>query len=256
MVSGKSIKGIARGCNQDYFGLFPNDGMSEDNIYVLADGMGGAVGGELASRSVVETIIECFPSVLEELKLPVKAMEYSILKANLSLRKHMINNPDLRGMGTTVVVLHFDQKKAYVAHVGDSCCYRIHAKRIEKITTDHSLVQELYQKGHLTLKQMQTHPKRNIITRALGVEDTVEIDINMRLIEKDDVFLLCSDGLNSVVAEEDMAEIVVRNIEDMEVMCGKLIDTAIANNGTDDISVVAIRVVGVKRKGMWRMFGG
>ncbi|MFH1859516.1 MAG: Stp1/IreP family PP2C-type Ser/Thr phosphatase [bacterium] len=253
IVSGKSIKGMARECNQDYFGLSPNNGMSED-IYVLADGIGGAVGGELASRMAVETIIECFHLELEELKLPANAMKHSILKANSSLRKYVLDNPNLSGMGTTVVAIYFDQKKAYVAHVGDSCCYRIHDKRIEKLTTDHSLVQELYQNGHLTLKQMEAHPKRNIITRALGIEDTVEIDINVRLIEEDDVFLLCSDGLNGVVAEEDMAKIVVQNIEDMDGMCGKLIDTAMANNSTDDISVVAIRVTGVKRKWIWRMF--
>jgi protein phosphatase len=252
-VVAKSVKGNTREQNEDNIGFFPDKYMCEcpeNNIYIVADGMGGAVAGELASKVVVDTIKEFFVTAFsaQDINACVKTMEYVILKANNILREHISSNLKLQGMGTTVVALHFDKNKACIVHVGDSRCYRIRNNKIERLTTDHSVVQELYETGQITFDEIHTHPKRNMITRAIGTEQNVTGDINIVSVKQNDIFLLCSDGLSSVLQDNRIMSIILQNVDNLNVACEQLIDEVHVNGGMDDISMIVIHVVEMAEK--------
>lgn len=243
---------------EDYFGFFPRKELHEydkRNIYVVADGMGGTKGGEIASREVVETVINLFatdcPVIDDKFVLLSddhigRKLEYVILSANQKLREHVLAHPELEGMGSTIVAIHFEDGKLYIGHVGDSRCYRIRNRKITRLTKDHSLVQELYETGQITWEETQTHPKRNIITRALGVADNVTCDIKIDDIQENDVFLLCSDGLSSVILDEEIKEIILQHKDNLKIICEKLISLANYNGGKDDVTVVILQISDVK----------
>lgn len=254
---GLSDRGIERGEmeNEDSFGYFPEERSGpcpDNNIYVLADGMGGAIGGGLASTTAVETVRDFFAKGLQissdlipKGKDPISnRLRYSILKAHNRLRKMIFEDSKLKGMGTTIVAVHFENNKVYVAHVGDSRCYRIRRGKIEMLTKDHSLVQNLYDNGKISLDEMKTHPKRSVITRALGADSGVECDIRIEPLKNDDIFVLCSDGLNREVRDEEIRDIVLKE-SNPEIACKRLIELANLKGGHDNVTVIVLRVSNV-----------
>ena len=196
--------GQVRSTNQDYFGEFsrPNG----DRLLVVADGMGGHRGGATASRLATETIGEVFakstansPDMLYD----------AVSAANARVHQASLEDPELRGMGTTVVTMLFDAEGlVWVAHVGDSRAYRLHSAGIEQITQDHSVVGEMVRRGLITAEEAEVHPRRNEILRSVGVESAVEIDVAQVLSAPGDFYVLCSDGLSGEVSDVEIAKTV------------------------------------------------
>jgi len=252
-VYGMSSPGKRKNISEDYFGIFPPEGLQnedERNIYVIADGMGGSKGGEIASKKVVENIINFFAKniqiddkfILSNQDEISKRLEYAILDAHQKLKEEVLIHPEIKGMGTTVVTAHIHNKKLYLSYVGDSRCYRIRNKQVECLTKDHSLVQELYDAGQITLPQLKTHPRRNIITQALGVSDEIKCDFRIEKLNEDDIFLLCTDGLNSVVEDEEIKEIILQQKGNLKTACRKLIERADDKGRKDDITTLIIHI--------------
>jgi PPM family protein phosphatase len=196
--------GQVRSTNQDYFGEFsrPNG----DRLLVVADGMGGHRGGATASQLATETIGEAFATSTAN---SPDTLYDAIRAANARVHQASLEDPELRGMGTTVVMMLFDAEGlVWVAHVGDSRAYRLHAAGIEQITEDHSVVGEMVRRGLITAEEAEVHPRRNEILRSVGVESAVEIDVAQVLSAPGDFYVLCSDGLSGEVSDLEIAQTV------------------------------------------------
>jgi serine/threonine protein phosphatase PrpC len=206
-------------------------------LFVVADGMGGARGGEIASQLAVaafERGLEGGGSLEERLKARVR-------EANAEIYERALQEHGLSGMGTTLTAAYLDDAQVVVAHVGDSRAYLFRDGRLRRVTEDHSLVEELRRQGKLTEEQAAEHPQRSIITRALGPEPTVEVDTFRCPARAGDVLLLCSDGLTSMVAEERIAAILA-DAGGLDAAADALIREANAAGGRDNITVVLFRV--------------
>lgn len=235
----KTDVGKAREMNQDYYYISsPQDKLQ---IYILADGMGGYNGGEVASKLATESVKEYIynnftkiePVKENILKLIKNAMEY----ANLVVYEKSKNNENLQGMGTTLDVCFIYNNKIYIGHVGDSRIYLIREDIIRKLTKDHSYVQQLVEDGKITRQEAQNHPKKNMLLKALGCTAYVEPDIRARNLEKRDVLLMCSDGLTNMVQEEQIYSLVK---EDAQTAPEKLVNLANQSGGYDNITVITI----------------
>jgi len=224
---GKSDIGLVRKTNQDSFYID-----KKNKWIVVADGMGGHNGGETASKLAVDTITE----VMNE----SKDLKIAIEKANEEIYDLSIKEPSLTGMGTTVVLCSIDNERVNIAHVGDSRAYLINEKGLHRITTDHSVVQQLLDSGSITEEEAKNHPQRNLITRAVGTDKIVMIDFNKLTYEKNNYILVCSDGLTTYTDEEDIHNIIKANTPEKAV--DKLVEKAIENGGQDNITVVLIRM--------------
>ena len=235
----KTDIGKAREKNQDYY-YIPS---SQDDLqlFILADGMGGYNGGEVASKLATESLKKYIQNNFESiekskekiLELIGNAMEY----ANMVVYEKSKEEKELEGMGTTLEVCLIYNNKVYLGHVGDSRIYRIRKEVIRKLTKDHSYVQQLVEDGKITREEATNHPKKNMLTKALGCTPYVEPDIRARNVEKGDIFIMCSDGLTNMVTEQEIFEAVKENAEKApEVLVQK------ANNagGYDNITVVTI----------------
>lgn len=226
------------------------------SLYLVADGMGGHLGGDFASRLAVTTIEETIRSLEADPEMtlqegnavPVRAGDYqSYLRYAIGLASRRIferatAEPALHGMGTTAVALLFRNNKVYVANVGDSRAYRIRGDRIVQVTKDHSLVGEQIRAGILSEEDARVHRLKNIITRSVGFQDEVDIDIDIRVVRKGDRFLLCSDGLSNLVQGGEIRDIMATN--DLDPSCRHLIDIANERGGDDNITVVVVEVEG------------
>lgn len=208
-------------------------------VFVVADGMGGAQAGEVASSTVVEAFGEGLPDVTAE-----QALTEVIRTANA--RIHEMSRADVHraGMGTTVTAAHVGEHDVAVAHVGDSRAYRWRDGELERLTEDHSLVEELRRQGKLTAEEAEEHPQRSIITRALGPEPEVEVDTASWRARADDLYLLCSDGLTSMISEASVADILAASAEDeaLEPVARRLVAAANDAGGRDNITVVLFRL--------------
>ena len=222
-----------RNNNEDYFIVDLNE-----NIYAVADGMGGHNAGEIASCLAIKTIEEILRGK-SHTKDPIKEMRFAIQEANTRINSQSQIKADQRGMGTTLTLLWLVNDRAYIANVGDSRAYLIHNKKIELITSDHTLVQELVKNGDITKSEAMIHPKRNILTRAVGTQISVEVDFIDISLQKKDVILLCTDGLSNKVSEKRIEEIII-NSKSIEEGCYNLINEAIALGGEDNITSVLI----------------
>lgn len=196
--------GQVRSTNQDYFGEFmrPNG----DRLLVVADGMGGHRGGATASRLATETIGDVFANSTAN---SPDTLYDAVAAANARVHQTSLEDPELRGMGTTVVTVLFDAEGlVWVAHVGDSRAYRLHDDVMEQITQDHSVVGEMVRRGLITAEEAEAHPRRNEILRSVGVESAVEIDVAQVLSAPGDFYVLCSDGLSGQVSDAEIADVV------------------------------------------------
>lgn len=239
MVFAKSDVGKMRENNQDYYYISSAD----DNVqlYILADGMGGYKGGEIASvlateavRRYVKDNFDKITKVKDEIyKLVKNAVQY----ANMVVYEKAKEVKELDGMGTTLEVCLIYNNKAYIGHIGDSRIYRIRKGVIKKLTKDHSYVQQLIEDGKITKEEANTHPKKNMLTKALGCTIYIEPDIRVRNFEPGDIFVMCSDGLTNMVNEEKIFDIVTTK---PEVAADKLIEEANLAGGYDNITVVII----------------
>lgn len=213
-------------------------------LLIVADGMGGASGGEVASASAVKTVCDFVGQRLKRNSSPGQILEVlrgAVQRANLDIMTLAAGDRKLDGMGTTIDVCAADGDSAYIAHVGDSRVYRIDKSgRAIRITRDHSLMEYMLETGVITREEAETHPQRHVITRALGTELHVEADTYITPFEKNDTLLLCSDGLTNMVSDEKIAEIVSA-ADSTEQAAKNLIDAANAAGGTDNITVVLAR---------------
>lgn len=230
-IYGITDKGIVRQSNQDSFYVNEARGWC-----VIADGMGGHNGGETASVLAVRTISEVLSKPWDDTE---DAMRTAIVEANNAVFEKSSESKELNGMGTTVVLVMMDGNIAYIGHVGDSRAYYINGEKIIQLTKDHSIVQKLIESGTITPKQAKTHPQKNLITRAVGTDRYVEIDVNRVICTKGDYILLCTDGLSSMVDESDMFKIIMQN---PDTAVKELIDAANNAGGTDNITAVLINL--------------
>jgi PPM family protein phosphatase len=207
-------------------------------LFVVADGMGGAQAGEVASKAAVAAFEGELPS-----GPPESVLEQTIKVANRAIHKQAQSDPNLAGMGTTTTAAIVDPEAEEVAigHVGDSRAYRYRGGKLERLTRDHSLVEEMRRKGQLTEAQAEDHPQRSIITRALGPEPEVEVDLQTVPAQPGDVFLICSDGLTTMLDDEHLARILAR-ASSMAAAVRALVDEANRAGGRDNITVVAFQL--------------
>lgn len=236
----KTDVGKARDMNQDYYYISsPEDPLK---IYILADGMGGYNGGEIASKlatttalSYIQSNFEDTPKEREEiLKLVKSAMEY----ANMVVYEKSKEQKELEGMGTTLEVCLIYNNKLYLGHVGDSRIYRLRGEFFRKLTHDHSYVQKLVKDGTITQEEADHHPKKNMLMKALGCTAFVEPDVTVKGFIKDDIVLICSDGLTNMVEEQEIYNILKK---EGTLAAEKLVEKANENGGYDNITAIVIR---------------
>jgi len=207
-------------------------------LFVVADGMGGAQAGEVASRAAAESFAQNLPP-----GPPEKLLEETIEGANRTIHGLARKDPELAGMGTTTTaaIVDLDAETVAIGHVGDSRAYRLRGSRFEQLTRDHSLVEEMRRKGQLTDAQAEDHPQRSIITRALGPEPEVQVDVQTVPAQDGDVFLICSDGLTTMLDDEQISRLLTRATS-LQAAVRALVDEANRAGGRDNITVVAFRL--------------
>ncbi|MDO4292990.1 MAG: Stp1/IreP family PP2C-type Ser/Thr phosphatase [Eubacteriales bacterium] len=227
--------GKKRTLNQDYAWMTMDRIGHLPNLFVVADGMGGHRGGDHASHMAVETILEEIEK--SDLEDPSGILTGAIRRANDCIRREARQDEALAGMGTTVVAATFVNGVLQVANVGDSRLYVVSRTEIRQITEDHSLVQEMVRFGGISREQARNHPDRNIITRAVGVEDDLKVDCFRLPLETGDKVLLCSDGLTGMLEDEEIRRILKRDAA-LEELAHELIKAANDHGGRDNIAVI------------------
>lgn len=240
---GMTDTGLRRGNNEDSIYIYCDAG---EGLAIVADGMGGHNAGEVASALAVSTLREALVPALDEAAAAPTGLESrvraAVERANQEIFEGAQQDPKCAGMGTTLAVAIFYPAGVLLTHVGDSRIYRLRGGTLEPLTADHSLVQELLDSGFLSPDEASRSQNRNMITRALGIADTVEIDFRTLATEPGDLYLLCSDGLTDLVAETDIEQLLVERGESLESAVPALIQRANERGGVDNISVILARV--------------
>ncbi|TNF98334.1 MAG: Stp1/IreP family PP2C-type Ser/Thr phosphatase [Gammaproteobacteria bacterium] len=232
------------------------DSVGADSAYglvLVADGMGGHSAGEVASGIAANVVYEQLKAILPEIDSggedeetgyaveSIKVKE-AIELANSAINQTARNQPECGGMGTTIVVGLFYDNRMTIAHVGDSRMYRVRGKRMEQMTKDHSLIQELVDKGfYETVEEAEEAGNKNLITRALGVEERVDVDIHEEMVRPGDIYLLCSDGVTDMITDEQIHLTINQFRDNLKQAAEKLVTIANNNGGKDNISVVLAR---------------
>ena len=244
-VSGQTHVGMKRNHNEDNLLLLP-----EERLFVVADGMGGHSSGEVASKIAVEEVAEFFRMTSQDLEItwPYKMdkqrnydenrLATGVKLANMRIFEKASADTKYKGMGTTIVTVYVaTDSDVVVGHVGDSRVYFFRDNTLRQITEDHSLLNDYLKAKKLTPEEIEAFPHKNVIVRALGMKDTVNVDIN-RVEPKDgDIFLLCSDGLSGMVPDKQMEQIM-QSQPDLDKACAMLIDAANANGGNDNVTCI------------------
>ncbi|MDP1825722.1 MAG: Stp1/IreP family PP2C-type Ser/Thr phosphatase [Archangium sp.] len=244
-VSGQTHVGMKRNHNEDNLLLLP-----EERLFVVADGMGGHSSGEVASKIAVEEVAEFFRMTSQDLEItwPYKMdkqknydenrLATGVKLANMRIFEKASADTKYKGMGTTIVTVYFAKdSEVVVGHVGDSRVYFFRENTLRQVTEDHSLLNDYLKAKKLTPEEIEAFPHKNVIVRALGMKDTVNVDIN-RVEPKDgDIFLLCSDGLSGMVPDKQIEQIL-QSQSDLDKACAQLIDAANANGGNDNVTCV------------------
>ena len=225
--------GKVRASNQDAILVCPG----KYGLYGVADGMGGHKAGDVASKIAVAVT----EKALKNAHPSVELLRSAIQEANLAIYEEQLGNPDYSGMGTTMTLIWEDDDRVLLGHVGDRRAYCIREKAIRLISLDHSMVAEMVRRGVLTEEEARVHPYRNIITRALGTDETVEVDVEELEKRPGDLYLLCSDGLSEYVQDEGMLYIL-RKHRGLEEAADVLLNLALEGGGRDNISLVLAEV--------------
>lgn len=231
--------GERRRINQDYVFCEENAIGKLPNLFIVADGMGGHNAGDYASRFCVEFFTQRIKE--SDLTSPIAMIEAAITKTNENLRSKAQEQSELEGMGTTFVAATIFDKEMYVANIGDSRLYVI-GNEMKQITEDHSLVEAMVKTGELGRDEARVHPNKNIITRALGANVTVEPDFFEVNLEEGDTVLMCSDGLTNMLEDEMIEKIIRENSDHLETAAETLVNCANQNGGKDNIAIVIIKV--------------
>lgn len=240
--------GKVRAKNEDASGFFPDSA-----FFVVADGMGGHAGGEIASTLAVETMRRAIQETQGEDLTPItipggwcsvagRRLFLAVQQANNKVLEMSEQDPSLTGMGTTVAAMLFDEQEsvAGICHVGDSRVYRIRNGTIERLTEDHSLVQQLFREGKIDEKELRTSPHRHILTQALGVGPIVQPAVRLERPQSGDFFLICSDGIHGLVEEQEMLNIISRAYPDLQNACDTLVNLANERGGRDNSTVMIL----------------
>lgn len=235
----KTDIGKARDINQDYY--YISEEQSEFNLYILADGMGGYNGGEVASKLAIESAKRYIDSNFDKIEhtkeaiieLVKNAVEYS----NMVVYERSKEDKDLEGMGTTLDICLIYNTRIYIGHIGDSRIYRVRNNLIRKLTKDHSYVQKLIEDGTITRAEAMTHPKRNMLMKALGCTPYAEPDLKIRRFQPGDVLLMCSDGLTNMVKDDEIYNEIKNSPEHAPE---RLVEKANNAGGYDNITIITI----------------
>lgn len=234
----KTDKGKTRTMNQDYYYVSESD----LHLYILADGMGGYAGGEIASKlatsAAAEYLKENFKNIEYKKEEILELIENAMNYANKVVYEKSREVEELEQMGTTLEICLIYMGRAYIGHVGDSRIYRIRQGIMRKLTTDHSYVQKLVKDGTITKEEAEHHPRKNMLMQALGCDETFEPDIMVKGFLENDIILICSDGLTNMVSETEIHNIIK---EDIETAAEKLIKKANESGGYDNISIIIIQ---------------
>lgn len=235
--------GRVRAINEDSFSVSQDEG-----LFMVADGLGGQNAGEVASRMAIEAVMDHMnnnenPLVgeyEEELSPGTNRMVSGIRLANSAIYEAGYRNAEQQGMGTTISSVRINGDVMGFAHVGDSRIYRVRGGRLERLTADHSLVEEQLRRGLITEEEAAKSKHRNVITRALGAEEKILIDADEQVLLDRDRILLCTDGLTDMVGEDEINRIVLNNGDDPQKACEELIDRANDRGGIDNITVILV----------------
>lgn len=250
LVAGDTNVGMKRSHNEDAFEV-----IDAENLYLVADGMGGHASGEVASGMAIDTLREFFKatSADPEATWPYK-MDKSrgyeenrlitgIKLANLRIHESAQRDPKLRGMGTTMVCILVIDEGVLIAHVGDSRVYRLRDGKMEQLTDDHSLLNDYIKMKRLTEEEIANFPHKNVIVRALGMKETVKVDTRLDHPLAGDLYVLCSDGLCGPASDEEICELAL-STNDLKQGVARLIDRANQNGGPDNVTVVLAKWMG------------
>jgi len=264
VFSDLSDTGRVRDHNEDAIGLDPDIG-----LMVLADGMGGYNAGEIASGIAVETVTKMAANgasreARDDIDPHSGLMRQSIVlrdavyRANKIIYQTAQSQTHCEGMGTTIVACMFYDNKISIAHVGDSRAYRLRNGVFEQLTMDHSLLQELVDRGFYSAEEAQRSTNRNYVTRALGVEPTVEVEVHEHEVLPDDIYLLCSDGLPDMVEDEDIHLTISTFNDSLDVVGQQLVELANEQGGRDNVSVMLAQVIApfAAKKGLFVKLAG
>ena len=231
--------GERRAINQDYVFCIETQIGCLPNLFIVADGMGGHNAGDYASRFSVEHFIKCVQK--STMGTPFEVFERAIKETNEALLKKEMEQIEYEGMGTTFVAATCFEDTLYVANVGDSRLYIVN-DGIRQITQDHSLVEEMVRSGKINKSEARVHPNKNVITRALGVDSTVEPDCFEVPINAGDIVLMCSDGLTNMLEDSEIMNIINYYKEDIEITARQLVSEANHHGGKDNIGVVLVKL--------------
>ncbi len=231
--------GMSRNMNQDYYYISDDEELS---IFILADGMGGYNGGEIASKIAVESarkfLEENFKKVQNDRKQIVNILKSATNYANNTVYEISKENKNLEEMGTTLEICLINNNKIYISHIGDSRVYSIIDGKIQRLTMDHSYVEKLVRDGTITREEAENHPKKHVLIKALGCVPEVEPDIIEAELKKEEIIVICSDGLTNMLKDEQIKNIVINNVENPEK---ELIKEANIAGGYDNITAIIIR---------------
>lgn len=249
-AAGLTDVGLKRGHNEDTFFI-----ADRHRLFMVADGMGGHRAGEVASKMAVDAITSFYDDTSEdgELTWPFKMqrtlsyeanrLAVGVKLANLRIHETAQANATQRGMGTTVVSAHFSDHGIVIAHVGDSRVYRFRSGAFDQLTEDHSLLNDYIKMKDLTPEEIENFPHKNVIVRALGMKEIVQVDVYTDDPQPGDLYLLCSDGLSGMIDDPGLSAILAETGDDLDSCCQRLVDVANENGGTDNITVVLTRVL-------------
>ncbi|MBI3596352.1 MAG: Stp1/IreP family PP2C-type Ser/Thr phosphatase [Nitrospirae bacterium] len=248
---GQSDVGRVRSSNEDAWAVFP-----DLQFFVVADGMGGHAAGEIASHMAVDTMHDfmrtsvqasevTWPADMDRnLPVPIRRLVAAGKLANEKIFQASRSNSKLNGMGTTMVAILIDQGTAYVGHVGDSRAYLFRDGKIDRLTEDHSLINDYIHQGLLKIEEANQHPLKHVITRALGSGLKVEVDVKSVPLREGDALLLCSDGLSNLLTDEELRTTSLDFLKEPQIVCQRLIDLANEKGGEDNVTVVFISSLG------------
>lgn len=232
--------GKVRKDNEDSF--YVSENSDKVNLYLIADGIGGQNHGKLASMMTIQNVVAYMREYVDKFSDKKLLLENAVKYTNEEIVNFSRKYEDFNGMGSTLVALCVEETKAYITHAGDSRCYMIRNGLISQITVDNSYVEYLLQKGVISAEEAKNHPQKNLITKAIGMENELEIELDEVEINSGDILLLCSDGLTSMLSDEEILHIILKKKGDMQSCTDELVKESKLKGGLDNITVILVEV--------------